>query len=472
MQETEEKFEKVLARTDVLALAFGAMIGWGWVVLAGDWVRSAGSLGASLAFLIGSIVIILIGLTYAELCAAMPIVGGGYVYSYRALGMTASFICTWSLILCYVSVVAFEAVALPTVVEYLAPNYVQGFLWNIAGWDVYATWVAVGVIGSIAITVANYVGIKTTAILQNVLTALIAIVGIMFMTGSLFNGETANMQPLFTGGTKGILAVLIAVPFMFVGFDVIPQTAGEINMPAKAIGKVLIVSVLMAAAWYVFIILGVARALDAEAMSTTKLATADAMGAVFHSPWASKLLILGGIGGIITSWIAFFVGASHAIYAMAKARMLPGFLAKIHPKYKTPTNAILLIGAISIIAPFFGRKTLVWFVDAGGLGIVISFIMIAWSFLVLRKREPNMVRPFKVKYGTLVGYLALISSVALALLYMPFSPSALVWPYEWAIFLGWMALGIVFYVYARMKFGKATSDRIMQEQLSKINIVE
>lgn len=469
MQETDEKFERVLARKDVLALAFGAMIGWGWVVLAGDWVQTAGSLGASLAFLIGSVVIILIGLTYAELCAAMPVVGGGYVYSYRALGITASFICTWSLILCYVSVVAFEAVALPTVVEYLFPSYVQGYMWNIAGWDVYATWVLVGVVGSVVITIANYFGVKTTAVLQTVLTLFIAIVGIMFMTGSLFNGASVNMQPLFVGGSKGVFAVLIAVPFMFVGFDIIPQTAGEINMPAKAIGKVLIVSVLMAAAWYIFIILAVARGLSPEAMSATKLASADGMQAVFNSHWAGKLMILAGIGGIITSWNAFFIGASHAIYAMANARMLPGFLAKLHPKYKTPTNAIFLISIISIIAPFFGRQTLVWLVDAGGFGIILSFIFVAWAFLVLRKREPNMVRPFKVKYGTLVGYLAVISSVALALLYMPFSPTALVWPYEWVILLGWMGLGIVFYTYARIKFGKATSDRIMQNELTKLN---
>ncbi|KUO79050.1 MAG: amino acid permease [Desulfosporosinus sp. BRH_c37] len=470
MQETDDKFERVLARKDVLSLAFGAMIGWGWVVLAGGWVKTAGSLGASLAFLIGSIVVIFIGLTYAELVAAMPLVGGEHVYSYRALGLTAAFICTWTIILGYVSVVAFEAVALPTVIEYLAPNYVQGFLWNVAGWDVYATWVLVGVIGSIVITIVNYVGIKTTAVLQNVLTGLVVIVGIMFITGSLFNGSTVNMQPFFVDGTKGIFGVLIAVPFMFVGFDVIPQAAAEINMPYKAIGKVLIVSVFMAAAWYILIVLGVSRGLDAQAMSTTKLATADAMGAVFHTPWASKLMILAGIGGIITSWNAFFVGGSRAIYAMADARMLPGFLAKLHPKYKTPTNAILLIGIISIIAPFFGRKTLVWLVDAGGFGIIIAYSMVALSFLVLRKKEPNMVRPFKVKHGTLVGYLAVILSLALALLYLPFSPSALVWPYEWGIFLIWMALGIVFYVYARMKYGKATSDRIMQHEFSKLDI--
>lgn len=117
MQNKNEGFERVLNKKDVLALAFGAMIGWGWVVMSGSWINSAGSLGAILAFLLGGIVVIFVGLTYAELTVAMPKVGGEHVFSYRGLGVGASFICTWAIILGYVSVVAFEAVALPTVMN-------------------------------------------------------------------------------------------------------------------------------------------------------------------------------------------------------------------------------------------------------------------------------------------------------------------------------------------------------------------
>ena len=117
--DSEGKFRRVLGSKDVLALAFGAMIGWGWVVLTGGWVIAAGSAGAMIAFAIGGAVVILIGLTYAELASAMPLTGGEHVYSHRALGMGASFFCTWAIILGYVSVVAFEAVALPTVIEHL-----------------------------------------------------------------------------------------------------------------------------------------------------------------------------------------------------------------------------------------------------------------------------------------------------------------------------------------------------------------
>jgi len=108
---------RVLRRREVISLAFGAMIGWSWVALAGTWLKSAGSLGSILAFLIGGVVIAFIGMTYAELASAMPKVGGEHIYSLRAMGPAASFVCTWSIIFGYFSVVAFEVVALPTVTE-------------------------------------------------------------------------------------------------------------------------------------------------------------------------------------------------------------------------------------------------------------------------------------------------------------------------------------------------------------------
>lgn len=462
-QEKQGHFVRVLDSKEVLALAFGAMIGWGWVVLAGGWVQTAGSMGAVLAFVIGGIAVILIGLTYAELAAAMPLTGGEHVYSYRALGMGASFLCTWAIILGYVSVVAFEAVALPTVIEHLFPNYKAGLLWNVAGWDVYLTWVLVGSVGAVIMTWINIMGIKTCALVQKVVTLLILVVGIMLVTGALFNGETANMDPIFTTGMKGVLAVIIMTPFMFVGFDVIPQAAEEINLPFNQIGKVLIISVLMAVAWYIFIVIAVAMALNAEEAANSSLATADAMAAVFGGGWAGKLLVLAGIGGIITSWNAFLVGGSRAVYAMAHAHMLPSFLGKMHPKYNTPVNAILLIGALSVIAPLFGRKALVWLVDAGGLGIVVAYATVALSFIKLRQNEPDMPRPFKVANGMVVGYAALILAVGIIILYMPGSPAALVWPYEWIMVLGWCALGLAFYLWARTLHGAEATHVVMEE---------
>ena len=233
----ESKFDRVLSKKDIFAIAFGAMIGWGWVVMAGDWILGAGTIGAMIAFAIGGIMVLFVGLTYAELTAAMPQCGGEHVFSYRALGKNGSFICTWAIILGYVGVVAFEACAFPTVIQYIAPGFLKGYMYTIAGFDVYASWVAVAIIASIIITGINFFGAKPAAVLQTVLTMGIAAIGIALVAGSALSGDVETMEPLFHNGIGGILKVAVMTPFMFVGFDVIPQAAEEINVPFKKIGK-------------------------------------------------------------------------------------------------------------------------------------------------------------------------------------------------------------------------------------------
>ena len=100
-------------------------------VFSGTWLQGAGSLGAIIAFLIGGVLVVFVGLTYSELVSAMPKAGGEYNYAWRALGAGGVFVASWAIALGYVSVVAFEAVALPTTMEYLLPEgYQAGFLWH------------------------------------------------------------------------------------------------------------------------------------------------------------------------------------------------------------------------------------------------------------------------------------------------------------------------------------------------------
>ncbi|WP_041638308.1 APC family permease [Anoxybacillus flavithermus] len=440
----DQQFHKVLTKLDVLLLAFGAMIGWGWVVLSGTWITSAGAFGAIIAFLIGGILVIFVGLTYAELSSAMPKVGGEHYFVLRALGPKASFIAAWAIALGYLSVVAFEAVALPTVIEYLFPTFKFGYLWTIVGWDVNASWVMIGMLGSIIITWINYRGVKSAAFLQVVLTFVIFLVGMALLGGSLVNGEVANLQPLFKDGSAGLLAVLVMTPFMFVGFDVIPQTAEEMKIPQRSIGKILILSVALAVLFYVAVVFAVSYILPDDVLTNSSLPTADAMAAALGSSFFSKVLIIGGLAGILTSWNAFIIGGSRVLYAMAQERFLPQWFARIHPIYKTPSNAILFIGTLATFAPLLGRPMLVWLVDAGGFSIIIAYFLVALSFIALRKKEPNMPRPFQVGQSSAVGWIALVLSIGFIFLYMPGMPSQLVWPYEWLIFIGWWVIGAFF----------------------------
>lgn len=467
--ENEQKLLKILGNKDVLALAFGAMIGWGWVVTTGLWITEAGSLGAILAFAIGGTVVIFVGLTYAELSSALPLAGGEHVYSYKAMGRIASFITTWAIILGYVSVVAFEAVALPTVFDYLIPGYSMGHLYTIAGWDVTITWAGVGIVGSVFIAWINYRGIKLTTAISFILTLLILIAGLLLITGSTANGNPQNMQPLFEEGAAGLLTVIIMTPFMFVGFDVIPQAAEEINLKQKRIGQLLIISVVLAIVWYIAVIFGVSRILNPSELAESSLVTADAMAKAFgDSRMMGNILVLGGIGGILTSWIGFYVGGSRAIYALANAGMLPKSLGELHPKYKTPHKAILLIGLFSVIAPLFGRPALVWLVNAGGLGLIVAWLMVAISFVILRKKAPEMKRPFKLPGGSTLGWIAIVMTIGISVLYMPGMPSALAWPYEWLIVGLWAVLGFVFYKYSVTKYGKDYADEHMKKEIDRI----
>ncbi len=440
-----DRFARVLTRWQVLALSFGAMIGWSWVLMTGHWVQTAGTLGTLIAFSVGGLAIALIGLTYSELASAMPRAGGEHVYTHRALGPRWSFVCTWALLFAYLNVCMFESVALPAAVEFLLPGIRVGTLWNVLEADVDIGFIVIGVVGAIAVTWLNYVGIRTAAKFQTFVTVLIVMAGLLLLIGSLTNGQASNADPWIASPATGILSVLIMVPAMLVGFDVIPQSAEEINLPHEHIGKILVLSVLAAVLWYVLVSGSVAFALDDHAVSVTQMATADAASAVWGGGWAGTILVLGGIGGILTSWNAFIVGGSRVLFALAESGQVPAAFAKLHPVYKTPYVGILFIGLLSVAAPFFGRTILVWLINAGSFGVMIAFLCVSISFLVLRRTEPDMPRPFRVSHPNLVGWGAVLLSVALLSAFFPWSPSALLWPYEWMVILVWVGIGVIMY---------------------------
>lgn len=440
-QTTERGLMKALTQRDLFVLAFGAMIGWGWIILSGEWIDEGGPFGAISAFVIGGTLVIFVAVLYGELASAMPFVGGEHVYSHRALGPLGSFICTWAIAFGYVSVVAFEAVALPSALAYVIPGFSAIELWSIAGEPVYGTWVAAGVIGAAAMTAVNYVGIRPAAQFQAIVTLVIALAGVVLVIGAVTGGQPSPDPPVIAGAA-GIFGVVLATPFMFVGFDVIPQAAEEADVPMRSLGTITVLAVAMATLFYIAVIWGSSRALPGAQLVESPLPAAAAMETLFDSVALGQVMAIAGIAGILTSWNAFIIGGSRAIFAMAESRMLPAVLAKTHPEYNTPHNAILLIGGSSVLAPLFGEQMLGWIVNAGGPGIVVAWLFVCVSFLVLRRREPGMERPFKVPAGYLTGTIALVLSAFFVYLYLPGGASALAWPYEWLIVALWVLLGV------------------------------
>ncbi len=461
------EFKKSFSSLDILMIAFGAMIGWGWVVSTGDWIGTAGVIGAMLGFILGGVMIFFIGMTYAELTPAMPECGGEHVFSMRAMGPIGSFVCTWAIILGYVSVVCFEACALPTIITYIWPSFLQGYLYSVAGFDIYATWLGTAVLFAVFITVINIMGAQIAAKLQNILTMCIGAAGILLIAASVVTGDVSNLEnQLFEGsGMAGMMSTIIKVaaisPFFFIGFDVIPQAAEEINVPLKKIGKILILSIILGTSFYALVIFSVGYVMTgdqiAASSSGTGLVTADAMAAAFHSTIMAKVLILAGMCGILTSWNSFMIGGSRAMYSMAESYMIPRFFTKLHPKTNSPYIAIIVVGLLSVLAPFAGRKMLVWVVDAGNFGCILAYCMVALSFLILHVKEPNMVRPYQVKHWKLVGVIAVLMSGIMIMLYILPGTGVTLAPQEWLMVAGWSALGVVFFIFSKLvykdKFG-------------------
>ena len=407
MNKKESEFNKVFSAWDILVIAFGAMIGWGWVVSTGNWIEKGGVLGAALGFCLGGVMIFFVGLTYAELTAAMPQCGGEHVFSHRAMGPTGSFICTWAIVLGYVSVACFEACAFPTIITYLWPGFLKGYLYTVAGFDVYASWLAVAIIVAFLIMMINIMGAKTAAILQTVLTCIIGGAGILLIVASVINGTVDNLDgQMFVGNTAGlnikaILGVAAMSPFYFIGFDVIPQAAEEINVPPKKIGKMLILSVILAVVFYALV-----------------------------------------------------------IFSMSESYMFPKTFAKLHPKHKTPINALILIGVLTMLAPFAGRQLLVWISDAGNFACCLAYCMVAVSFMILRKKEPDMPRPYKVPAYKFFGTMAVIMSGFMVCMYcIPGSGGSLILP-EWGMVGAWSLLGVVFYVVCKRKYKESFGDLV------------
>ena len=300
------------------------------------------------------------------------------------------------------------------------------------------------------------------------LTITIATVGIILVAASAVKGNIDNLngQVLIgddiQGTIKNTLSVAVIAPFFLFGFDVIPQAAEEINVPLKKLGRVLILSIILAISFYALVVFAVGYSMNAEEIFSSAgasgLVTADAMAKVFGSKAMAKILILGGLCGIATSWNSFLIGGSRAMYSMAESYMIPKTFSKLHKKYKTPVNALLLIGLLSVFSPFLGRAMLVWISNTASFSCCFAYCMVSISYLVIRKKEPELIRPYKIKKYKTVGILAIIMSGLMVAMYIIPGTGCTLTGFEWAIAVFWIVLGVIFAISSKLrykdKFGK------------------
>jgi len=444
MNEKRSVLSQGLGRTDVIALGFGTMVGWGWIMMGASWVSGAGYLGALVAFLVGGGILLLIGLIYGELTAALPLAGGEFVFVYRAIGKRMAFLTGWIMALAYLSVAAWEGIALATAMNYLLPIPRVGPLWEIAGYEVYLSWALVGMIGAAVLMVLNLIGSRTAILFQIMATMAIMAVVLILLLGGLVYGSRDNIGSVFTTG-RGFSYVLLMVPAMLIGFDVIPQSAEEMNLEKRDIGRMIVVCIIISVVWYCLLILGIGLAAPEEIRSSGIIPVADVAEYAFRSQLFSDLMIAGGVLGILTTWNGFFLGASRLIFAMGRARLIPAVFGRTMGKNHVPVMAILAVGILCIATPMLGRNALIWLVDMSALCALFTYTMVTVSFVRLRRREPELERPFKLWNNAWSGALISMIAIVYTLFYIGSTVSQGEITAAYAMLIAWLMAGVFLY---------------------------
>lgn len=446
-----------ISKVGFFCLAFGAMIGVGWVTAMGPWLETAGPIGASIGFAIGGALMLFIGFCYAEVTAMLPVSGGEVAYAYKAYDTSKSFIVGWFLAFGYISVSAFEAISIGKITSYLFPAIDRWPLYNINGDTIYGSHLLLALFFVSLITWINYVGVQGSMRFQVYLTITFLIIVIAVVITSFYKSDISNLKPYFvfdqnTGILGGILAVFATVPFWLVGFDTIPQGAEEAktSVSHRAIGLLIIVSIVAAVLFYILLIISTSMIGNWQSLLGAELLTAKAFELAFSSQLIVDGILVAILIGLLTSWNGFFLAGSRVLFAMGRGRIISPVLGKSHPIYKTPYKAVLFSGIVTLFASFLGRGAMIAFVDVGSFCIAAAFLGVSFSFIKLRKSFPHQHRPYLTPGGKITGYISISgSTIILLAITLPGSPAALVWPLEWMILLSLSVLGIVFWMISK-----------------------
>ena len=459
--------QKDLKRVGFFTLAFGAMIGVGWVTALGSWLQQAGPFGAALAFLVGGGGMVCIALCYAELTAMMPVAGGEVAYAYRAFGVFKSFLVGWCLAFGYIAISGFEAISIGLVLSFLWPAIDRWPLYTFVGSTVYLSHLLLALICTAVITYIHLRGVKQAARLQNFLTFSFLLICTLFIGAAFIVGKPSNWQPVFASTEQGVLAgflaVLITIPFWFVGFDTIPQAAEESanEVPARTLAKLIIASVIAATVFYVLLILGLSYAGPWQQTAAADLPAAKAILFALQSPRMMNLVLLAALIGLFTSWNGFFLAGSRVLFALGRGRIIPARFGETDQQRGTPAAAIWVVAVLTVLAPLMGRQTLISLVNVGSLFISMAFFGVSMSVLKLRRSAPNATRPFRVPGGSVIPLIAAMGSAAMIIaMLLPGSPVALSWPREILIVGCMLAVGALLWrLGAKSRVSASDSER-------------
>ena len=457
---TEVKLERKLKPINVWSLALGSIIGWGAFVMPGTtFLPKAGTLGAAVGLLIGSLVMITIALNYGYMVQKYPVAGGEYTFARNTFGRNHAYVCGWFLGLSYLSIVPLNATALGLVSRKLLGGVLEvGYLYSVAGWDIYAGEIALASFALIFFAFLSIKGISVAGWFQTVMALSLVASVFILLAGALLNPqvEFSNLLPLYPEGKSSfaaIVAVVAVAPWAFVGFDSIPQAAEEFNFSPKKANGIMIVAILFGGFVYIAINT-ITAAVEPWEQFLDKGYDWPTGEAVEFIMGRAGLIFLGValVCAVLSGIIGFYMATSRLLYSMAREKALPEWFGKIDKKSRTPKNAILFVMLISLTAPWFGREVLQWIVDMSSIGAAIGYGYTCLATYRTLKANPQDRKPV-LKILSLVG--SVFSLLFVLLLIIPGMPSYLAAESRVCLVI-WILLGGVFYLWSRKRKQRLT----------------
>jgi len=446
---------------DFFMLGFGSIVGVGWAVAVNGWfAKGGGPIPALIAYAVATIVIIPIAFCYAELTSSMPVAGGVVAFAYRAFGTFPSFLGGWFVALAYITIIPWEAIYINDIMALLFPSLKSGIpLYTIAGVGIYGKGILLGVILSFAVILLNWVGAEIAGKAQTVLSFILISAGLLVMLCTIVYADSSNLMPLYenigkgshTSLVGGIFAVIVIAPFFLAGFDTIPQAAeeGGSGLDYGRLGKVLVLVILSAGLFYCIMILSTGMSISWKEFASFGAPSVSLLMKALYGGILGTILywvvLLGALAGLFTTWNGFYIASSRLLLGMGRARLLPGFFNKIHPKYGTPTGANLFVAVACLAGPFVGMGVIDPLTVVGSTAFVIGWLITSLSAIRLRASHPEMPRPFKAPGGLpLIWFAAAVSALIVISTFWP-GASAFMGALGVKIFAVWMALGLLFY---------------------------
>jgi APA family basic amino acid/polyamine antiporter len=435
-----------LRLTDYFTLAWGSMVGVGWLVVMDDWLMRGGALGAVLGFAIGGAFLLPIGWVYGRLVAAMPDAAGEIAYTAAAFSRPISFSTGWMMMLAYFIVCPWEAVAVGRIAGYIIPSLDSIEIYRIAGRAVYLPHLVIGLGLTALLTTLNYRGVRLSATFQNWTSFGTLALFVVFVALGVSRGSPRNFPPLFTHAPLvSFLLMLQIVPYFMTGFESVSKAAEESTSEFHTRGflKAIWMAVLVGILFYTVIIAAVAFVAPWHELTGEKFMTAVAFQRAVGSRWIVNVILAAALLSLFKCFNGNFVAASRMLFALGRRGLVDGRASQIHPQHQTPSTAVLCIGVATAACMLLGDAILVPVTEVGSVACAIGWAATCAAYLYMGRAGRLPGRPKLTVVELLVASLGLF--VALAMMLMKVVPAV---PghftiYEWLALGIWIALGAI-----------------------------